>query len=201
MIKTIVFDLGGVLIDWNPRYLYKKVFVSSEAIEYFLKHICTFDWNEEQDAGRSLSEATCNLQLEYPYYQSEIAQYYQRWEEMLGEEIFPTVDLLYQLKSSGKYKIYALTNWSAETFPIARTRYKFLSMFDDILVSGIEKIKKPEPEIFHLMISRFNLDIGTTLFVDDNQHNIEAAIKEGFKTVHFVDAEQAKRKIIGLLLD
>ena len=112
MIDTIVFDLGGVLIDWNPRYVFHKIFRTPEALEYFLSQICSTEWNEEQDAGRSLAEATAILQRQYPQYFSEIQLYYQRWEEMLGGEILQTVDLLQNLSESKAYKIYALTKFN-----------------------------------------------------------------------------------------
>jgi 2-haloacid dehalogenase len=185
MINNVVFDLGGVLIDWNPRYVYQKIFKTSEAIEYFLNQICTTEWNELQDAGRALSDATLMLQGQYPQYITEIQIYYDQWEDMLGGAIDPTVNLLKNLYSSKKYKIYALTNWSAETFPVALSRYEFLSLFDGILVSGVEGLKKPDPEIFQLLMDRYDLIPDKTLFIDDNLNNVLAAQKLRFNVVHF----------------
>lgn len=185
MIDTIVFDLGGVLIDWNPKYVYQKIFKTSEAIEYFLNHICTTEWNEMQDAGRSLSDATLLLQDAHPHYFTEIQIYYDQWEDMLGGVIQNTVDLLQALYDSKKYKIYALTNWSAETFPVALSRFNFLSLFEGILVSGEEGLKKPDPAIFQLLIDRYDLIPDKTLFIDDNAKNIITAQNLGFNVVHF----------------
>jgi 2-haloacid dehalogenase len=186
MIDTIVFDLGGVLIDWNPRYVYQNIFKTSEAVEYFLNQICTTDWNELQDAGRSLSDATKILQEIHPHYFTEIQCYYDNWEEMLGGEIGPTVNLLNELYVSKKYKIYALTNWSAETFPIALSKFKCLSLFEGILVSGDEGLKKPDPAIFKLLMDRYDIIANKTLFIDDNAKNIVAAQNLGFNVVHFI---------------
>lgn len=185
MIDTIVFDLGGVLIDWNPRYVYQKIFNTTEAVEYFLNQICTTEWNELQDAGRTLSDATKLLQDAHPHYFTEIQIYYDKWEDMLGGVIQTTVDLLQDLHDSKNYKIYALTNWSAETFPIALTKFKFLSLFEGILVSGEERLKKPDPAIFQLLIDRYDLIPDKTLFIDDNAKNIITAQNLGFNVVHF----------------
>lgn len=186
MIDTIVFDLGGVLIDWNPRYVYQKIFNTTEAVEYFLNQICTTEWNELQDAGRTLSDATKLLQVAHPHYFTEIQIYYDKWEDMLGGVIQTTVDLLQDLHDSKNYKIYALTNWSAETFPIALTKFKFLSLFEGILVSGEERLKKPDPAIFQLLIDRYDLIPDKTLFIDDNAKNIITAQNLGFNVVHFL---------------
>src|SRR5687768_4547052 len=123
-INTIIFDLGGVLIDWNPRYVYRTIFKTEEEIEWFFENICTNDWNEEQDAGRLLSEATEELVTKHPRWENEIRAYYGRWEEMLGGPINETVEIFRKLKQNKELKFYALTNWSAETFPVALERYE-----------------------------------------------------------------------------
>ena len=188
-IQTIVFDLGGVLVDWNPMYLYRKIFsTESEAIE-FLELVCTFDWNEEQDAGRSLAEATDVLLQQFPEKELPIKAYYTRWEEMLGGPIEGTVELFSQLKRTKRFKTYALTNWSAETFPKALARYDFLHWFDGRLVSGEEKTRKPFPEIYTALIQKFNLNPATSLFIDDNLRNIIPAKSMGFNTIHFTNPE------------
>jgi 2-haloacid dehalogenase len=130
MITTLIFDLGGVLIDWNPEHLYKKIFSDEQEMKKFLQEICTSDWNEEQDAGRTVAEATDVLVKQFPEHAENIKAYYQRWPEMLGGPIEGTVEIFKRLKESNKYKIYALTNWSNETFPIAQQRYEFLNWFD-----------------------------------------------------------------------
>src|SRR5688500_9304978 len=150
--NTIVFDLGGVLIDWNPDYVYRTIFEKEEEMKWFYENICTSDWNEEQDAGRSLQEATEELITRFPDHEANIRAYYGRWEEMLGGPIEGTVEILRQLKEDDSLKIYALTNWSAETFPVAFERYEFLHWFDGRLVSGEEKTRKPFLDIYHRLI-------------------------------------------------
>jgi 2-haloacid dehalogenase len=140
MINTIIFDLGAVLIDWNPNYLYEKIF-DEEEMRYFLTTICTPEWNEEQDGGRSLKEATELLVAKFPEHEVNIRLFYDRWPEMLRGEISGMIELLERIKSTGHYKLYALTNWSAETFPIALERFGFLSWFDGIVVSVLKKIE------------------------------------------------------------
>lgn len=199
MIETIVFDLGGVLVDWNPRYVYKDVFVSEDTMEYFLSNICTNHWNEQQDAGRSFEEATNLLIAEYPHYETEIKMYYGCWCTMLKGSIEETVELLRQLKSSEKFRLLALTNWAAESFPVALDRFEFLHWFEGILVSGEEKLKKPDPAIFKLMISRYDLDVNKTLFIDDNAANIQAAKKLGFNVVHFTSTQKSIDEILAII--
>ncbi|WP_374166454.1 HAD family hydrolase [Arcticibacter sp. MXS-1] len=200
MIKAVIFDLGGVLIDWNPRYLYRKIFRQEEDIDLFLERVCTPAWNEEQDGGRSLAEATETLIKEFPEQQEYIRAYYDRWEEMLKGPIGGTVELFKQIKDSGRFGVYALTNWSAETFPIAVQRYDFLSWFDGILVSGDEKLKKPAPEFYELLLSRYSLLAEESVFIDDSLRNVEAARKVGIRSVHFKSAAQLATEL-GPLLD
>ncbi len=189
-LKNIVFDLGGVLVDWNPAYVYRKVFQTEEAMQYFLDNICTFHWNEQQDAGRSISEAEDILINQFPHYSKEIKIYYCEWVNMLGGPILPSVAVLKELLDSKRYDIYALTNWSAETWPTALSMYEFLSWFKGVLVSGQENMKKPELKIFELMCERYRLVPDETLFIDDNVHNINAAQSMGFQTIHFTGIEK-----------
>jgi 2-haloacid dehalogenase len=127
MINTIIFDLGAVLIDWNPHYMYRTLFSDEEEMKNFLATVCTSEWNEEQDGGRTVQEGTDLLVKQYPEHEANIRAFYSRWEEMLGEPFWDTIEIFKELKESGKYKIYALTNWSAETFPYAVSRYDFLN--------------------------------------------------------------------------
>jgi 2-haloacid dehalogenase len=182
-ITSVVFDFGGVLVDWNPEYLYVDVFDDSKEMEYFLKNICTESWNLEQDKGRTLAEGTGILQKQYPEYHSKIQLFYDQWETMLKSDIQENVSLLYKLK--GKYKLYGLTNWSAETFPIALRRFGFFDLFDGIVVSGQEKMIKPEKDIFHLLLNRYNLQAENSLFIDDNLNNINSAKEIGFHIIHY----------------
>lgn len=195
MINTIIFDLGAVLIDWNPHYMYRTLFTNEQEMKDFLATVCTSDWNEEQDAGRSLQEGTDLLVAQYPQHEANIRAFYGRWEEMLGEPLNDTVELLRRLKTSGKYKIYALTNWSAETFPVALARYDFLGWFDGIVVSGVEKMRKPAPEFYQILLDRYQVDPQTALFIDDNYRNIVAAEKAGIKSIHFTSAGVLEKEL------
>lgn len=190
--STIIFDLGGVLIDWNPRYVFKQIFTTDEAVEHFLSSVCTNHWNEQQDGGRSFAEATEVLIAEFPHYSSEIAAYYGRWKEMLGGPIDATVNILRGLKDSQNFKLLALTNWSAESFPVALERYDFLSWFDGILVSGVEKMKKPDPQIYQLLLERYNVQPSEAIFIDDNIHNVHAARSLGIDALHFTGSEKCR---------
>lgn len=189
-IDTIIFDLGGVLIDWNPEYVFLDVFKDDrQKMKWFFETICTHDWNENQDAGYPIAQATDDLVQLFPDYETEIRAYYGRWEEMLGGAIQGTVDILQQLITSKKYKVVALTNWSHETFPIALERFEFLNWFDGILVSGVEKTRKPFDDIYHLTLSRFDIKAGNAIFIDDNLRNIEAANRLGINSIHFKNPE------------
>ena len=195
-IETIIFDLGGVLIDWNPEYLYKKIFSNDQEMRYFLTHISTKKWNEEQDAGKSLNEATEELSKQYPAYKKEIQAYYGRWEEMLGGPISESVALLERIYQTRKYELYALTNWSNETFPVARQQFPFLNYFKGIVVSGEVKIKKPDPRIYHFILNKYNLISQKTIFIDDSESNIEIAKNLAIHTIHFKDPQQLCKKLI-----
>ena len=184
-INTLVFDLGGVLIDWNPEYLYNKIIPDEKERKWFLSTICTPDWNEEQDAGRSIREATEHLVEKYPEHEGSIRAYYDRWQEMLGGPIHETVEIFRQLKEGGRLKLYALTNWSAETFPVALELFEFLHWFDGRLVSGEERTRKPFPEIYRMLIERFNIDPTRAIYVDDNIRNVLPARDLGFIGIHF----------------
>lgn len=181
-IKNIIFDFGGVLVDWNPRYLYRNIFNNDEKMEFFLKNICTDEWNILQDKGRSLEDGTNVLLEKFPEYNDMIKLYYDKWEVMLKSDIKDNVEVLYNLK--GKYKLLGLTNWSAETFPIALARYPFFKEFEGIVVSGEEKMIKPNKDIFNVLLERYNINAEESLFIDDNIANIKTANEMGFKTIH-----------------
>jgi len=195
MKKTLVFDLGGVLIDWDPRYLYRKMFDDEGDIDIFLSEVCNSEWNVKQDAGRALAEATAERVALFPEKKSLIESFYDRWEEMLGGEMGETVDILRELKAKDE-TLYALTNWSGETFPIALQRFDFLHWFEGTLVSGDEKLAKPDPAIFHLLLNRYNLQAQDCLFIDDSKINIEAASRIGFETHHFTSAQELRQNLI-----
>lgn len=185
-IDTVIFDLGGVLVDWNPEYLYRKLFDDEEEMRYFLAEIATPEWNEQQDAGRPLDEATEWLLARHPEYEEAIRAYYGRWEETLGGQVQESVDLLRELHDRGTHRLLALTNWSHETFPVARERFEWLQLFEGILVSGEEKMKKPEARIYRRLIERYDVVApGAALFIDDNVKNVEGARAVGLEAVHF----------------
>ncbi|RIJ37646.1 HAD family hydrolase [Pontibacter oryzae] len=192
MIKTVIFDLGAVLIDWNPHHLYHKLFDDEAEMHHFLENICTPDWNEEQDAGRPLREATNMLVERFPEHETNVKAFYGRWDEMLGGPINGTVDILKEIKASEKYNLYALTNWSAETFPIAQERYSFLNWFDGIVVSGTEKDRKPFASFYHTLLNRYSVHPSEAVFIDDNLRNIKAAEALGITSIHFTSPENLR---------
>ncbi len=195
-IDTIVWDLGGVLIDWNPGYVFTdSYFGSAEKKQFFFEHVCTHDWNENQDAGYPLAKATYELAAKFPDWEKAIRDFYGRWEEMLGGPIEGNVEIFRQLKQNTSLKFYALTNWSAELFPVAMERYDFLQWFDGILVSGAEKTRKPFPEIYELLINRFSIEPAQALFIDDNFRNIDAAQELGFKAIHYLNVDQLNEEL------
>lgn len=194
-ISTVVFDLGGVLIDWNPEYVYRTIFSTEEEVKWFLRNICTGDWNEEQDAGRSLREGTNLLIKKFPEHEANIRAFYDRWEEMLGGPIPGTVDVFREIKQQPALKTFALTNWSAETFPIALDKYDFLHWFDGRLVSGEEKTRKPFLDFYQTLISKFEIDPRQSVFVDDNARNLVPAKELGFETIHFKSPEQFRSEL------
>jgi 2-haloacid dehalogenase len=183
-----------VLIDWNPRYLYKKLLKDENEIEFFLNNICSLEWNAQQDAGRPFRDGVALLQQQYPQYAGLIEAYDRRWEEMLGEADWETVKILDEIKQRGM-PVYALTNWSAEKFPIAKKRYDFLNWFDGILVSGEVGLKKPELKIFRLMLEKYQLAAGKTVYLDDVKANIVAANEVGLRTIHFQSAAQLRETL------
>jgi 2-haloacid dehalogenase len=197
-ITSIIFDLGGVLIDWNPSYVFDKLFDNEEKKNHFFRNICTPDWNEQQDAGRPLKEATEGLIAKHPDWKPYIEAYYGRWEEMLGGPITGTVEIFRQLKQTNRFKFYALTNWSAELFPIALERYDFLHWFDARMVSGEEKLRKPFPEFYQLLLNRFHLQPEESLFIDDNLRNIKAAEALGLHCIHFLSPQQLRKDLATL---
>tara|TARA_B110000438_G_scaffold61994_1_gene62358 strand:+ start:1318 stop:1932 length:615 start_codon:yes stop_codon:yes gene_type:complete len=190
-IKTIIFDLGGVLIDWNPEYLYLDIFEGDRVkMNAFFEQVCTMDWNENQDAGYPLSKATEDRIALFPEYETLIKIYYGRWEEMLEEAITGSVQILKKLINDPKFRVVALTNWSAETFPVALKRFDFLHWFEGIVVSGTEKTRKPYPEIYQITLDRFNIAPSETLFIDDNLRNIKGAEAIGINGIHFSTPEK-----------
>ncbi len=195
-IENVIFDFGGVLVDWNPRYLFMEYFRSESEMENFLSTVCSNDWNLEQDRGRSLADGTRLLQAKFPEYLSLIALYYGKWELTLKSDIPDTVSLLYRLKE--KYHIFGLTNWSNETIPIAYRRFPFFKEFDGIVVSGDEKIVKPDKRIYQLLLDRYKLNAENSIFIDDNMSNVKAAEEMGMIAIHYESSTQLEEKLLSI---
>ena len=194
-IETVIWDLGNVLIKWDPKNLYRKIFEEEEKMDWFLNEVCTMDWNEAQDGGRTWKEGIQLLVAEHPAYTKEINAYWDRWEEMLGGAIEGSATILQHLKEKNSHRLYALTNWSAETFPIALETFDFLQLFEGILVSGAENLKKPDPKIYQLLLDRYQINPATAVFIDDSLRNIKAAKAMGINTIHFTSAEQLSQEL------
>lgn len=195
--RIVVFDLGGVLIDHNPRHLYRKLFDDAGAMEHFLATVCTPAWNRRQDAGRPIAEAVAELQAQHPDEAGLIAAYYGRWSEMLGGSIDGTVAILADLRARGT-PCYALTNWSAETFPIARARFGFLDWFQGIVISGEVGLIKPDRRIFELLCATHGFPAKDAAFFDDSPKNVEAACRLGFHGIRFSDAHTLSAELAAL---
>lgn len=194
-IKNIIFDFGGVLMDWNPRYFFKDYFNDEERMEHFLKNIATDEWNAEQDRGRSLAEGTEFQVAKHPDWEKELRAYYDNWTSMLLRDIPENVVVLRKLENS-RYELFGLTNWSAETFIYALDNYDFFKIFKDkIVVSGTEKLIKPDPEIWTVLLNRYEIIAEESVFSDDNAKNIEVAKSLGFICVHVQEDTDLEKEL------
>ena len=198
-IKNVIFDLGGVLIDWNPRYLFRKVFNDDERMEYFLHNVATAAWNSQMDAGRPFEEGISELRSQFPEFSEQIKLYYTGWEQMLGGTIPEGVALLEAIRQSGRYVTYALTNWSAQTFPTAYARFDFLKDFEGIVVSGEEKMIKPAKGLYLTLLERYHLEPTECLFIDDNPANVATAVSRGMTGEVFDNPPVCAARIAKLL--
>ncbi len=194
-LDTVIFDLGGVLIDWNPRYLYRKIFSSEDEITWFLENVCTNEWNEQQDAGRSFEEATHELLVRFPQHKAAIRAWNDRFEETVSGPINETVDILKAIRDQRLHRLFALTNWSAETFPWARRTFDFLHWFDGIVVSGEEKLVKPNTGIYKVLLDRYDVSPAGAVFIDDNLKNVEGARATGIDGIHFRGARKLREEL------
>ena len=188
---AIVFDLGGVLIDWNPRHLYRKLIEDEDTMEWFLAEVCHSGWNEEQDRGRSFAAAIEEAAARHPEHRPLIEAYFERWGEMMAGEIDGAVAILEELRNAG-CELHALTNWSAETFPHARERFAFLDWFETILVSADVGLIKPDPAIFQLLLERIGRTPAECIYIDDNPKNVASAAVLGFDALAFHSAGQLR---------
>ena len=194
-IKNIIFDFGGVVMDWDPRYFFKDHFNDDEKMEHFLKNIATDEWNAEQDRGRTLAEGTEIQVAKHPEWEKEIRAYYDNWTMMLKSDIPQNVEVLRKLEHS-KYNLFGLTNWSAETFPYALENYDFFKIFEGkIVVSGTEKLIKPDPAIWEVLLNRYQIKAEESVFIDDNAKNIEVAKSLGFICIHIKEDTDLEREL------
>ena len=197
MKYNVVFDLGGVLVDWDPRHLYRKLLPDEETIELFLQKVCSQEWNVQQDKGRPFEDAINERVALFPEDEHLIRAYFERWPEMLGGPIEGSVEILSELKQSG-FHVYALSNWSAETYPLAKKRYAFLQWFRGEVISGQVGMIKPQPEIYHHLLKVHGLKAGETLFIDDRQENVDAAANEGIQGILFNNSGQLRKDLSSL---
>ena len=184
MIKNIIFDYGGVLLDWNPHYLYDPYFGDVEKAEWFLTNICTYEWNAQHDNGKPVAEGTAELIAQYPEWEKEIRLYYDDFMKMMGGQIPGMEEQVKELKSRG-FRVFGLSNWSVETFALVRPVYPVLDLMEDMVISGVEKVMKPDHRIFELAMKRFGIKADETVFVDDNPANVQAACEMGIKGILF----------------
>lgn len=189
-LTAIVFDIGNVLIHWDPRLLYRKIFTKVDMtaderqVEWFLANVCTTEWNIEQDRGRSIADAEAEAIGRHPDYAPQVRAFYGRFQEMIPSEIPETVAALRRAKEAG-LPVHGLTNFGPETFPQTAARFDFLRSFDTVVVSGDEGVIKPDPAIFRILIERTGIDPARTAFIDDSAANIETAASLGLVTHHF----------------
>lgn len=194
-MKTLIFDFGGVLVDWNPHYLYDKHFGDAAKTDWFLANICTMAWNEQMDAGKPFCEGVAELSAIHPEWAREIEMYFHRWIEMMGDEIEGMYSLLQELKEKG-CPLYGLTNWSAETFCQVRDRYRIFRLLDGMVVSGEEHCLKPYPEIYHILLDRYHLNPAECIFIDDRASNLRGAEAVGIRGILFTGAGDLRRQLL-----
>jgi 2-haloacid dehalogenase len=199
-VTTIIFDFGAVLVDWNPHRMLDKYFGSVEKADWFIRNVCTSEWNTEMDGGKPFAQGIAERSAIYPEYAADIQAYYDRWIEMIGGEIPGMREVVAELKAKG-YKLYGLTNWSAETFCLVRDEYPVFGLLDGMLVSGEEHLLKPSPEIFQRLVDRFGLNPAECLFIDDNAANVEGSIAFGIPATRFfgVDSLRADLRERGII--
>lgn len=197
-IEAVIFDFGNVLLEWDPRHVYRRYFPNNEtAMEDFLHEVNFMEWNAQQDKGRSFAEGVAELSRQFPHYSELIQAYHDNWKDSIGNHLEGTVAIMKQLKEAG-YRLYGLSNWSAETFPLMRDKFEFFNLLDDIVISGDVGMIKPEPEIFEHMLERIGLPASTCLFIDDALANVEQARRMGIVTIHFHSPEQLETELHAL---
>lgn len=199
--QAVIFDFGGVLIDWNPRYLYRKLFNGDDqAAERFLQEIDFFEWNQQQDAGRSFKEAVDEACRRYPHHCELIRAYDERYDESISGPIWPTVEILREVKQAG-FPVYALSNWPDEKWQQTRPKFEFFNWFDDIVISGEVRLAKPDPAIFRLLLERIGSPPEACIYIDDASHNIAVADRLGFQSIHYTSPDKLEEDLqeLGIL--
>ena len=194
MFKNIVFDFGGVLLDWNPHYLYDPYFGDVEKAEWFLTHICTYEWNAQHDNGKPIAEGTAELIALHPEWKKEIRMYYDEFMKMMGGQIPGMEELVKKRKANGQ-RVFGLSNWSVETFALVRPVYPVLDLMEDMVISGVEKVMKPDHRIFELALDRFGIKAEETVFIDDNPNNVKAANELGIHGILFQSRERLEKEL------
>lgn len=192
MIKNVIFDFGCVLVYWSQHNLYDTHFGSKEKTDWFVDNICTWEWNNQTDLGKSFAESVAEKVAEYPEWETEIRMYWERWEDMLNGEVPGMKEWICELKNAG-YKVYGLSNWSHETFPMVKDKYEAFSMMDGIVMSGEELIAKPDLRIYKILLERYGLKAEECVFIDDRKENIVAGEQVGIRGIIFEDCEQVKQ--------
>ena len=193
--NVVIFDFGGVLVDWNPHYLYDPYFGRREKADWFLTHICNSAWNVQMDGGKPFEEGIAERVGEYPEWEKEIRMYRSEWLKMMGGQIPGMQEVVEDLKAQG-YRLYGLTNWAADTFALVRHTYPVFDLLDGIVVSGEEKVAKPDPRIFRILFERYRVNPSEAVFIDDNKPNIDAARALGLQTILFQSAEQLRESLV-----
>lgn len=194
-IKAIIFDFGGVLLDWNPRYLYQSYFPGQpQAMEDFLTEIDFYNWNAQQDKGRTFAEGITKLSAQFPQHTQLIQAYFDHWEDSISGPITGTIEIMQMLKLKD-YPLFGLSNWSSETYPRIREKHSFFDWFDDIILSGDVGLNKPHPAIFNLLLTKIGYAAPECILIDDSQLNVDAARKLGFATVQFTSPEQLSTEL------
>ncbi|MCK9457038.1 MAG: HAD family phosphatase [Candidatus Riflebacteria bacterium] len=196
-IKNVIFDFGNVLVAWEPRHLYRKYFKTEAEVDYFLRNICTEEWNTDLDRGEPFEKLIQERIAKFPEFEEPIRFFKDRWEEMIYCAKDETVEFIFELKAGG-YRLYGLSNWSAETFPIALKKYQFFELFDGIVISGQEGVVKPNAEIYRILLDRYGLKAGESVFIDDKEINVKAGEALGIKGIVFDKIENVKRRFADL---
>ncbi len=194
---TIIFDLGNVLVNWNPANLYRKIFAHEQEVKHFLLNVCTMDWHTQQDGGRLPQQGTDELVKRYPQHKNAIRAYYSRWKEMFDGPIEGSVQLLKELKENS-YRLYALSNWNRELYEQTVADFPFLDWFHGKIISSDEGMKKPDENIYQLLFSRYSINPQTAIFIDDNKANIETGKRLGLHGILFTSPEALRNEFINL---